>query len=362
MAEVALFSVSNPLASGESRALQVHLRHGARIRARILHTDLALVLPATLLMPMSASLTVPYAPGDPRRLDPKLVHVFVTVVRAGGLSPATLELQTDLSTVSRQFKELESRVGKRLASRGRAGFRLTADGEALLGMAQRWLDAQARFQVELDALRTPPPAVLRIGVVDALLTALPGRATHLAHGIRHCSEACPGIAFSLSTLRPVEIERRLLSSELDAGIVAAHTPPAGLEQHTLYSEPNSLFVAPGHPWYETAGRERTDTELAGLACVVDPYASDLPVPGLSTLLLHGHTRADSIEGVALLVCSGRFAGFLPDHLVASTGPLSGLRRVWPERLSHTQDIVLTCRKGKASAPLRSLLRALAPPT
>lgn len=311
-------------------------------------------------MPTTPARTAPvHVTRDQHGLDPRLVHTFLAVVRDGGLSAATLELQTDLSTVSRQFKELETRIGKRLASRGRAGFRLTPEGDRFLGMAQRWMDAHARFQTELDALGAAPPPTLRLGIVDALLTALPGHASHLARAIRQCCEATQGMAFSLSTLRPVEIERRILSGELDAGIVAAHTPPAGLEQHTLYTEPNSLFIGPGHPWYDRADQARSDAELSSLACVVDPYAGDLPLPGLGTMLLTGPTRADSIEGVALLVCSGRFAGFLPDHLVASTASLSALRRVWPARLSHTQDIVLTCRKGKGSQPVRQLLRALA---
>lgn len=295
-------------------------------------------------MPTTPARTAPvHVTRDQHGLDPRLVHTFLAVVRAGGLSAATLELQTDLSTVSRQFKELETRIGKRLASRGRAGFRLTPEGDRFLGMAQRWMDAHARFQTELDALGAAPPPTLRLGIVDALLTALPGHASRLACAIRQCCEASQGMAFSLSTLRPVEIERRILSGELDAGIVAAHTPPAGLEQHRLYTEPNSLFIGPDHPWYDTADHARSDAELSNLACVVDPYAGDLPLPGLA----------------ALLVCSGRFAGFLPDHLVASTASLSALRRVWPARLSHTQDIVLTCRKGKGSQPVRQLLRALA---
>ena len=41
--------------------------------------------------------------------------------------------------------------------------------------------------------------------------------------------------------------------------------------------------------------------------------------------MRGTTHADSIEGVALLVASGRYAGLLPDHLVQGCSALAGLR-------------------------------------
>ncbi|NRF66908.1 LysR family transcriptional regulator [Aquincola sp. S2] len=279
------------------------------------------------------------------------LRLFCVVVAAGGLSAATAELQADLSTVSRQFKELETRVGTRLAERGRGGFVLTPAGEQLHRSALRLLASLQAFRDDVAQLGQAPGARLRLGIVDALLTA-PG--APLTSALAHCADALPGLVLELLTLRPIEIERRILAGELDAGIVAAHPPAAGLQQQRLYTEPNSLYVAPGHPWFERDDATLVAADLAAIACVVDPYSTDLPHRPAGPL--HGTIRADSIEGVALLVASGRFAGFLPDHLVAATAPLATLRRVKPALFSHAQDIVLTCRRGKAEPALRQLLR------
>lgn len=282
------------------------------------------------------------------------LRLFCVVVAAGGFSAATAELQADLSTVSRQFKELETRLGVRLATRGRGGFALTPAGEQLHGMATQLLGALRSYRADVAQLGRAGAPVLRLGIVDALLTA-PGQ--RLPTALAHCLDALPGLGLQLSSLRPIEIERRILAGELDAGILAAHPPAAGLQQLPLYAEASSLYVAPGHPWHARPDASIRAEELAGIAVVLDPYSVDLPAAaGLA--LPPQATRADSLEGVALLVRSGRFAGFLPDHLAATLAPHVTLRRVAPALFGHTQDIVLTCRDGKADMPLRTLMRAL----
>ncbi len=282
------------------------------------------------------------------------LRVFCVVVAAGGLSAATSELQADLSTVSRQFKELEARVGARLARRGRGGFALTPAGEQLHRVALRLLASLQAFRADTADLGRAGRPALRLGVVDALLTAPAGG---LSAALSACVDALPGLALQLVTLRPIEIERRILAGELDAGILAAHTPAAGLQHRRLYAEPNSLYVAPGHPWFGRADATIALAELEDVECVVDPFSVDLP-GHVQAAARRGHTRADSIEGAALLAVTGRFAAFLPDHLVAATRPLSVLRRVQPGLFSYDQDIVLTTRRGNADAALRVLLREL----
>lgn len=296
-----------------------------------------------------------------RRLAPideaelRQLRLFCVVVAAGGFSAATAELQTDLSTISRQFKELETRVGTRLAQRGRGGFALTPAGQQLHQAALALLASLQGFREQLATLGGASAPQLRLGIVDALLTA-PG--SPLPAALARCAEALPGLRLQLQSLRPIEIERRILADELDAGVLAAHPPAAGLQQHRLYSEASSLYVAPGHPWFKRADKTITRESLAVIELVTDPYSVDLPVHARAPSRA-GSPRADSIEGVALLVASGRCAGFLPDHFVDSTRPLGNLRRVHPALFSHTQDIVLTCRRGKAGAVLRVLLRQLA---
>jgi LysR family transcriptional regulator, transcriptional activator for bauABCD operon len=210
------------------------------------------------------------------------------------------------------------------------------------------------FTRDTAALALPSGPCLRLGLVDALLTAHRGGSA-LAAALGECCATLAGLDVQLTTLRPIEIERGILAAELDVGVLAAHAPAAGLEQHRLYGEDSSLFVAPGHPWYERAQDDPGTEALRQAAIVVDPYWDEVPQLELAGML-RGRTRANSIEGVALLVASGRFVGFLPDHLVASTAQLHALRRVHPDRYSDVQDIMLTCKRGNAEPAVRELLR------
>jgi LysR family transcriptional regulator, transcriptional activator for bauABCD operon len=292
------------------------------------------------------------APVDEAEL--RQLRLFCVVVAAGGFSAATAELQADLSTVSRQFKELETRVGTRLAQRGRGGFALTAAGQQLHQAALALLGSLQGFREQMARLGKAPAPQLRLGVVDALLTA---PSSPLPTALARCVDALPGLQLQLLSLRPIEIERRILAGELDAGILAAHAPAAGLQQQRLYAEASSLYVGPGHPWFKRNDKTVTRDSLAEIDCIADPYSVDLPAHA-GAFVRPGSPRADSIEGVALLIATGRYAGFLPDHLVAANRTLASLRRVHPALFSHQQDIVLTCRQGKAEAPLRQLLREL----
>ena len=312
---------------------------------------------ASSLAPPSSidSMTTPGAPLGEAQL--RLLRSFAAVAAAGGLSPAAVELQLDLSTVSKQLRELEALLGVTLARRGRGGFQLTEDGQRLQALTRRLFGAMRAFGDDLAAFSGAAAApVLRLGLVDALLTE--GRVPAL---LARCAQAVPGLQWQLAARRPLEIERELLAGTLDAGIVAARAAPAGLEQHRLYEEANSLWVAPGHPWHARAGDEAAALRLEDAALVTDPYVDALPPALLPVPPMAGSARADSLEGVALLVLTGRHAGFLPDHYVAGTAALQGLRRVQPARYAHRQGIVLICRRGKASPALRRLIRALAAP-
>ena len=61
--------------------------------------------------------------------DLGLLRVFVTVVHSGGFSAARTELNVSQPTISMKISDLEARLGMRLCERGRAGFKLTAEGQ-----------------------------------------------------------------------------------------------------------------------------------------------------------------------------------------------------------------------------------------
>ena len=62
-------------------------------------------------------------------------RIFLAIARAGTLSGAADKMNMGIATVSRRLDRLEQALNVPLFSRHQSGYRLTDDGEALLGIA-----------------------------------------------------------------------------------------------------------------------------------------------------------------------------------------------------------------------------------
>jgi DNA-binding transcriptional LysR family regulator len=76
--------------------------------------------------------------------DPTLLTTFVTVAEARGFTEAGRRLGLRQSTVSQHVRRLEEAASRRLFVRDTHSVALTADGEAMLGLAQGILEANER--------------------------------------------------------------------------------------------------------------------------------------------------------------------------------------------------------------------------
>jgi DNA-binding transcriptional LysR family regulator len=81
---------------------------------------------------------------EPEVFDPNLLTTFVTVAKAGSFTEAGRRLGLQQSTVSQHVRRLEEAASRRLFVRDTHSVSLTADGEAMLGLAQGILEANER--------------------------------------------------------------------------------------------------------------------------------------------------------------------------------------------------------------------------
>jgi DNA-binding transcriptional LysR family regulator len=108
--------------------------------------------------------------------DPNLLTTFVTVARARSFTEAGRRLGLQQSTVSQHVRRLEEAASRRLFVRDTHSVALTADGEAMLGLAQGILEAndrarryfvgselrgRVRFGASEDFVQSRLPEVLR---------------------------------------------------------------------------------------------------------------------------------------------------------------------------------------------------------
>lgn len=283
--------------------------------------------------------------------DIRLLRIFCVVVAVDGLSAATDELQADLSTISRYIKELEEKIGTRLCNRGRSGFSLTTQGELVYHAAQELFVALKSFKDNVQTLQTNPVGHLRMGVMDALMS---DPQFPLAKALRQFREKAPRVHIKLSITRPNDIERMVLNGDLDFGVVAAREQIIGLQYQHLYMEKNSLYCSEKHPYFHRPDDNIDILEASTLDLIEDPYTESLPLRGFSGVF-NKAASADSIEGVAALLRTGNYLGFLPDHYANSIAGFTRLRRVKPSVFGYEQGIDLVQKQAQASPIVRAFL-------
>ncbi len=100
------------------------------------------------------------------------IRHFLAVARQGSTLAAAKALGLSQSTVHRRLVELERRLGRRLVQRHPSGYRLTADGEALLPHAERVEAAVMDLQRSLAASAQGPEGTLRVACPELLVYRL----------------------------------------------------------------------------------------------------------------------------------------------------------------------------------------------
>jgi len=261
--------------------------------------------------------------------DIRLLRVFRTVVESGGLACAQADLNLSLSTISGYLASLETRLGLTLCHRGRSGFRLTGDGQAVYDEALRVLSSLSQFNDRMSSLKGTPAGEFRIGLTDNTIL---NRSLPLSKIIGQFCKDAPDVVISIVTKPPNELIKNLISGEIDIAIASFPQAPESLCYDELYAETQLFYCGEGHPlFYRDAASVGLD-EIAAHAIVGRSYWSerDLNIfPAVSA-----RATVSDMEAEAHLILSGRFLGYLPEHYARLFESAGRMRSVRPDLLRY----------------------------
>ena len=287
-------------------------------------------------------------------IDIRLIRVFCCVVRCGGMAAAELELNIGRSTIGRHVKELETRLGYTLCHRGRAGFSLTAEGEQVYPAGERALAALDRFHSDTLSLGEQPGGRLRLGMFDKTVT---NPAARIHQAIAKLHDQAPGVVIDIHVEPINRIEREVIEGEYHVGIIPAHRNSASLSYQPLFTEQMYLYCASEHPLFERADVV-SDAEV--LHCNYAGIGFHSPNMELGAQL--GWSRkatAYDQEGIATLIRSSRFVGFLPQHYAQWFVDTQQFRRLGGDTFAYRCDFVAIHRPSPRPSRLtRTFLDAL----
>lgn len=288
------------------------------------------------------------APARLNEADLRLLRIFRTVVECGGFSAAETELNISRSAISQHMAELEERLGLILCQRGRAGFRLTAEGEAVYAALLRLMASVENFRGTVSALRHHLRGELNIGITDNLVTFPRMRVTQ---ALRALKLKGPEVRVNIRMSPPKEIERGVLEGQLHVGITPAGRPLPGLEALPLYDETSCLYCAAEHPFFNQPDTELADAAIADADAVAPSgLAAGLPLRVTAT--------AADREGAAFLILTGCYIGFLPTHYARQWQERGQMRAIRPETYVQRVEYQAVTQRGRQSSLVLSTFMEL----
>jgi DNA-binding transcriptional LysR family regulator len=167
------------------------------------------------------------------------LHVFRTVVSAGGVTRAADRLHRVQSNVTTRVRKLEQDLGVELFVREGRRLQLSPAGTVLLGYADRLLALAGEAREALH--ETGPRGVLRLGSMESTAAArLPRPLTLLAR--RH-----PELTVELRTGTPRDLISRVIAGDLEAALVAEPVDDERLVTQLAWVEDYVIVAGPGHP-------------------------------------------------------------------------------------------------------------------
>ncbi|CAM3524747.1 LysR family transcriptional regulator [Vibrio aerogenes] len=278
-------------------------------------------------------------------MDIRLLRVFIAVVESGGVSAAEMELNISRSTISRHLKSLEARLGIVLCHRGRAGFSLTSEGEHIYASAVRLLISMEDFRQDVNDLHQSIKGQLVIAMFDMTVT---NPACRVNEAIDSYIKKFPDISIEIHVVPVNEIEKGVIDGRYHIGIISPVRRSASLRYIPLFGEKMNLYCGEGHPLFDTSGSVSTQKIMAQRYAGLT-FSSPNMEHG-NALGLIKNAAASNQEGIATLILSGQYIGFLPEHFVRRMEPDGRFQKL--ENAKFSYDCEFTAIHRKSPKPTR----------
>lgn len=147
-------------------------------------------------------------------MELRVLRYFLEVAREGNITHAAERLHISQPTLSKQLKELEGELGKKLFVRGNYSVRLTDEGMLLRKRAEDILDMVGKTEEEFKALGEITGGDVRIGCAES------DGMKYLAQRVKSLQERYPRFRLHLYSGNTEDVEERLDRGLLDFAVLA----------------------------------------------------------------------------------------------------------------------------------------------
>lgn len=282
--------------------------------------------------------------GQVSNIDLRILRIFKTVVDCAGFSAAEVELNISRPAISIAISDLEQRLNLKLCQRGRTGFSLTEEGAEVYQSIIELLSALETFRTQVNGINQQLKGELNIGITDNLVTIEHMRLTNALMALKDLG---PEIQINIRMMPPDQIEINVLDGRLHVGAVPELRLLPGLNYTQLYPEESLLYCSKDHPYFNFDDKQLTNAMISASDAVVLSY-QQTPEIKRSLQKLNNMASATDREGIAFLILTGRYIGYLPDHFARQWVTDGKIRAIKPDRFRIASCYSAVTRKSARS--------------
>lgn len=204
-------------------------------------------------------------------MEIRVLRYFLEIARTGNMSRAAETLHVSQPTLSKQMKELEQELGKKLFRRGSVGLALTDEGMLLRKRAEDILDMVDKTTDEFHALDTVTGGEVHIGCAES------HQIKYLARIIKEFREEYPLFRYHLTSGNTEQVVERLDRGLIDFAVIVE---PPNLSKYNYIEVPETntwgLVLKKDDPLATKSSIDIDD--LIGLPIICSAQAMQFDIP------------------------------------------------------------------------------------
>lgn len=275
-------------------------------------------------------------------IDLKLLRVFKCVVESGGFTAASNELNIGLAAISKQISDLEIRLGMTLCSRGREGFELTEYGVIVYQATLELFASLNNFRERLHNSRNEILGEISISVIDNTISDPQSPVTK---AVQRLHRHAPKVHIRLQTAQLDDIERGVSEGRFNCAIAPVYKYKTEFDYYPLYTEKSRLYCGQAHPLFHHQENNVTAEILNSQKIINHTYVSQRHENNLLPLQ-SDEIQAVQVEAVAMLILTGHFIGYLPEHYAAPLVKNNQLKALGDDDFTINAPFCLIIKKGR----------------
>ncbi|MGK0271515.1 MAG: DNA-binding transcriptional LysR family regulator [Cocleimonas sp.] len=285
----------------------------------------------------------------------RLIRIYRAVIEAGGFAAAEVELNISRPAISLAITELETLLNMRLCHRGRAGFSVTEEGETVYQASMQLLASLETFKSQVNAINRELKGELNIGITDNLASNPEMKITEALSALK---QEGPEVIINIRMSQPKDIETAVLAGQLQVGVVPDLRTLSGLHYIPLYKEESLLYCSHQHPLFDKDKEQIEKINIEDYDAVIPAYPQVAEIKQQQKILKPAATSTDR-EGIAFLILTGCYIGFLPTHFAQRWERQGNLKAIQTDRRQFFTHYSAIIRKGnRADYILETFLDAL----